>query len=108
MNPDSDSEGKQTVIPTQNRQQSERSDAGALIISEVDAFGQLGTASSSKFDSSSESPFFRKRGAPAPHNWDGAEARDMSMTRDSAPRSGLRSLTGSAAKAFPDRVMPLF
>jgi hypothetical protein len=43
---DTDSDRIQTAIPTQNRQQPERSDAGRLIISEVDGFGQtcLGSA----------------------------------------------------------------
>jgi hypothetical protein len=40
---DSNSERRPTVIPTQSRQQSERSDAGELIISEVDGFGQTRT-----------------------------------------------------------------
>jgi hypothetical protein len=46
-------------------------------------------------------PFFRKRERQLPMVGDGAEARRMSMTRGSAQRSGRRSLTSSAAEAFP-------
>jgi hypothetical protein len=56
-------EGKHPLIPTEGIHKSEHSDAGVNIISEVDDFGQTGTAF---LDSASFLPFFRRRGAQAP------------------------------------------
>jgi hypothetical protein len=52
-NPTSDSNWKPLPIPTQTIQWSERSDAGVLIISEVDGFGQTERHFSTMYESRS-------------------------------------------------------
>jgi hypothetical protein len=60
---DNESDARPTDVSRQSRQQSERSDAGALIISEVDGFGQSGTAFWLKLDSCLDLSFLQKEGS---------------------------------------------